>query len=187
MRRIELGLIMLIPLWLGATDGGIQVSDNPPSGRAQLFPQVVKSSNGCIVAWEDNREIGTSSRFEIRAQRLNSQGQRQWNDGDKLISAGFDDGHRMSLSMCEDDSGGAYIAFVNKQKTTNGKLAGVYIQHVDATGATWTNPISVYTPGDWVWQFKDLPGRITSICYDNNGGCWVAFVYAKLLLIPPVV
>lgn len=77
MRRVVVGLLMIIPLWLGATDGGIQVSNTPPGGRAQLFPQIVKTTDGgCVIAWEDNRQIGSpsSSRFEMR---LNSQGQRQ--------------------------------------------------------------------------------------------------------------
>lgn len=95
---------------LGVTDGGIQVSDNPSQNRAQMFPQVVQSTSGsCIIAWEDNRD----GKFEVRAQKLNGSGQRQWTSGDILISSGFSEGHRTSLSMCEDGSGGAFMAFAN--------------------------------------------------------------------------
>ena len=185
MRKLVLILTPLLPMLLGATDGGIQVSDVPPNTDyplIQLFPQIVESSllgdpGGCIVAWEDNR----NNCFEIYAQRLNGSGQRQWpnpqSPSDVLISSGFNQGHRMSLSMCEGYEGGAYIAFVNWHGVQgDAKLPGVYMQHIDADGTPrWGQPIVVYHSAQA--SYKGFPSRITDICNDDNGGCWIACLF----------
>ncbi|NLI99022.1 hypothetical protein GX441_10245 [bacterium] len=125
MSRVLPGLIMVIPLWLGAvTEGGIQVSDNPPQNRAQLFPQVVETGSGnCIVAWEDNR----NDRIGIYAQKLNSSGQRQWSS-DVYVTENFDNGHITSLALCNDGTdGGVYLAFANWQDGITGLPRGIYL------------------------------------------------------------
>lgn len=176
MRRVLLGSILFIPFWLGATDGGIQVSDNPPYNRAQLFPQVVETGNGnCIVAWEDNR----NDRFGIYAQKLNSSGQRQW-ISDVYVTQAFTQGHITSLAMCNDGvDGGAYIAFANWQDGITGLPRGFYLQHITSSGTLdWAQPLLLQNSSEYPssWAFTRLPQRCVSICTDGEEGCWLAFL-----------
>ena len=146
------------------TTDGVPVSQQVVS-TAGVSPCITSDTlGGAIIAWNDHRN-GTD--FDIYAQRLNSDGVRQW------ISGSDSDGVAISVALSDqtipviapDGFGGAIIAWQDGRGGPS-----IYAQRVSASGAVqWT------TDGVQV----STNGTSPVIVSDGSGGAVIAFLSAN--------
>jgi hypothetical protein len=126
---------------------------------------VADGSNGAIVVWEDNRN---GAYYEIYGQHLNALGHEMWKHNG--IRLGHGGSNEQSPIIATDDSGGAYIAWMDNRFTLNGKF-GVCLfgQHVRANGTL-------------MYPDTGLPVRVGKnecknpvICDDGSGKAYIAW------------
>lgn len=131
----------------------------------QPNPHLVSDGQGgAILAWEDQRSIG-SSRYDVYAQRVNAAGVLQWpNSGGIPVCSGVA-GLRTSVRLIPDGSGGAIISW------SDGRNASydIFAQRVNGAGAMqWTaNGAPVCTTAG--------SQANPSIAPDGLGGAYIAW------------
>ncbi|NVM00774.1 MAG: hypothetical protein HWN67_00440 [Candidatus Helarchaeota archaeon] len=94
--------------------------------------QVISDQNqGCIIVWEDMRNINS----DIFAQKLNQMGDAQWELNGTVICN--DSNSQVSPKLCIDNSQGAIITWLDNR--TAGNHNDIYGQNINSTGGvSWT-------------------------------------------------
>jgi len=126
--------------------------------------------DGIIIVWEDNRTQSSGNR-DVYAQRVNKFGVRQWGD-----STGIPIGVKINVDeryfdICQDGKGGAIIVWDENPYSGRTYLKG---QRLTKSGTKlWTDTGKVViNDGNRQSQSK--------ICYDNEGGCYIAYLTSEL-------
>jgi len=123
-------------------------------------------AGGAIIAWYDHRN-GTN--YDIYAQRVDSNGNVQWNSDGVLICNAFNDqSGSLHLDICSDGAGGAIIGWDDYR----GSQWNIYAQRINASGnVQWgANGIGICTASFNQWAVQ--------LISDGNGGAiftWVDF------------
>lgn len=140
-------------------------------------------ANGCIVGWVDVRNTavvgpgGVPFRRDIRAQRYNSSGTRQWTSGGVAVNASENDQHQMA--MIADASGGAYLAYetIPNNDLIIDATGDLEVTHITSAGAvSWntfhsgaTQPVSADGEQGEVMLAEDGGGGVL-FAWDRPGG-----------------
>ncbi len=98
----------------------------------QQHPVVINdTSEGVIIAWEDNR----NGKFNIFVQKMNAWGKAQWAvNGVALCVSSFD---QRKPSITGDSAGGAIVTWEDKRQ--GGDLSDIYAQRIDRDGVVKWN------------------------------------------------
>ncbi len=174
------------PRVVADTSGGVIVVYGTSSGTNDIYAQRLDSSGA--VQWAAGglpvANVGASSEFsavvlpdgsdgifvaynisnDVRAQRLNGSGAKQWTATGVVISAAANG--QLDPLIATDGSGGAIIAWEDNR----GADQDLYAQRVNSAGTVqWTaNGVAITTAG----QSQD---RMTSAVPDGSGGIVVAW------------
>lgn len=113
--------------WATAASGGLDIT-NPPLLGVFADPVVTSDgSGGAIIAWWEAPDLG------IEAQRLDANGNRQWNASGGGIVVNNSAGDQMNPSITGDGAGGALVAWRDDRNgLTN---VDIYSQRVDHNGS----------------------------------------------------
>jgi hypothetical protein len=126
--------------------------------------------DGIIIVWEDNRTQSSGNR-DVYAQRVNKSGVKQWGDSTGIpIGIKVNEDERY-FDVCTDGKGGAIIIWDDGITSGRTILKG---QRVTKSGSKlWTDTgKAVVNDGNRQSQCK--------ISYDNNGGCFIAYLTSEL-------
>jgi hypothetical protein len=121
-----------------------------------VVPKIVSDGNGgAIIAWTHN--VGNS---KVRAQRMDADGNRAWNDTSDVIINNTNGGH-YRLSMISDGDGDAFMAWGDGRGPGN---ADIYMQHVknDSTSSWTRNGILISDAQSYI------PTPVLSAAPDSN-------------------
>lgn len=126
--------------------------------------------DGIIMVWEDNRTQSSGNR-DIYAQRVNKFGVRQWGD-----STGIPVGIKINVDeryfdICTDGKGGAIIIWDDNFQSARTILKG---QRITKNGVKLWSDTGKVVVNDGNRQSQ------AKICYDNNGGCFFAYLTSEL-------
>ncbi|KPJ70916.1 hypothetical protein AMJ52_09300, partial [candidate division TA06 bacterium DG_78] len=102
---------------------------NQVTTDVQLYPAIdVDSSGNAIVVWEDYR---SGSRYDVYAQKLNSNGDTQWGSSDKRVNQ-YTSGSHCEADVAVDSSGNAIVVWYDYRNYD------IYAQKLNAAGdAQW--------------------------------------------------
>ena len=92
---------------------------------------VADGSGGAIIVWWDERAQSPDNSFDIYAQKINSDGNRQWGTTDLCICNNVYD--QQNSSIVSDGSGGAIITW-DDDVNGNGSYYEVFAQRVNSSG-----------------------------------------------------
>jgi hypothetical protein len=131
------------------------------------WQQVITSdgAGGAIIAWQDDRNGGTSLNVEIYSQRISAAGLVEWNANGVAICTAIN--NQLSPVITSDSTNGAIIAWYDyRNGTTN---SDIYSQRISLAGAVqWTaNGVAVCTASNF-----QILGSITS---DGASGAIIAW------------
>ena len=131
------------------------------------WQQVITSdgAGGAIIAWQDDRNGGTTSNVEIYSQRINAAGVVEWTANGVAICTALN--NQLSPVITSDSTNGAIIAWYDyRNGTTN---SDIYSQRISASGAVqWTtNGVAICTASNF-----QILGSITS---DGASGAIIAW------------
>lgn len=134
----------------------------------QINPNIcTDESNGAIVVWQDSSQ----SRWDVRAQRVNSAGQVLWGTNGEVVSNAVYE--QTSPKNVSDGWGGSIFAW---QDTRNG-LEDIYVHHIHHKALAlpeWnvTNHLDVFpNPGrDRIWINLGQAEKTTSVLLGNMLG-----------------
>ena len=139
------------------SDEGINIC--PVPGRQQ-FPTIASNeSGGAIVAWLDSR----GSLYEIYAQSVDSSGTTLWLQNGVPVCT--QESIRGEGYLVSDGAGGAFVTWADFRPGAE----GVYVQHVDATGAPLLPVDGIVVTGD------PIPAASPAIAKDGAGGVIMAW------------
>jgi parallel beta-helix repeat protein len=138
------------------------------AGGNQGHPVIIADgSGGAVVAWEDPREYATKG-TDIYAQRINANGQPQWNANGVAICTAS--GDQSTPSIATDGTGGAILTWYDQN-------FNIFAQRIHGNGNTmWTaNGVAICTEGSMQWFPRIIPddfnGAIIS-WEDKRSGNW---------------
>jgi len=144
-------------------DSGVIVCDH---SHAQFHPSATPDGlGGVIVAWNDSRNSATTN-HDIFAQKLNSDGARQWSaDGVPIC---LEDLGQTYTAITGDNSGGAIITWQDPRPS--GSFSGIYAQRVSSLGTVlW--PSEGVEINETIWSSENIVG----IVGDGQGGAYVVW------------
>lgn len=129
------------------------------------------SDNGAIIVWEDGRNESSESYKDLYAQKLDIDGNLQWNaSGIEIVQAL---NNQLNPRLSGDDNGGAWIIWEDG-RVNNHPHEDIYIQHVNTNG-TFELPVNGFDvcAADG-WQFSPLvklsENRVFCVWGDNRTG-----------------
>ena len=126
--------------------------------------------DGVILVWEDNRTVSTGNR-DIYAQRINKFGVRQWGDSTGIpIAIKINEDERY-YDICSDGKGGAIIVWDDNITAPRTILKG---QRITKSGTKLWSDTGKVVINDGNRQSQ------SKISYDNNGGCFIAYLTSEL-------
>lgn len=133
------------PSWGADSNPEVVVSTGMDPSTQRSLRIVDDEANGCIVGWVDVRNTavvgpgGVPFRRDIRAQRYNSAGSRQWTLGGVAVNASEND--QLQLTMIRDGSGGAYFGYetIPGNDLITEFTGDVEVTHVASNGAVLWN------------------------------------------------
>jgi len=138
----------------------------------QRNARVTKASdNGAIIVWEDGRNEINENFKDLYAQKLDVNGNLQWNASSVEVVQAMND--QLNPRLSGDDSGGAWITWEDG-RVNNHPYEDIYIQHVNSSG-TFELPANGYDicSADG-WQFSPLvkisEDKIFCVWGDNRTG-----------------
>ncbi len=102
---------------------------------------VADGSGGAIIVWWDKREESPDNSFDIYAQKINSDGNRQWGSTDLCICNNVYD--QKNSSIVSDGSGGAIITW-DDDVNGNGSYYEIFAQRVNSSGILEWDLYGVY-------------------------------------------
>ena len=175
VQRIDSGGKRLWENGLGSGDyNGVPVST---ATNSQFNPSIINDeSGGAIIIWHDSR----SGASDIYAQRIDSNGNRLWENGAGTgdyegIPISIASGDQYDFKIVSDDLGGAIIAWTDSR---NGKY-DIYAQRIDSNGnRLWENGAgSDNYNGIYISTATDSQYRASAVS-DGLGGAiitWLKF------------
>ena len=109
------------------TQNGIAIVERP--GPQTNHTADTDGSGGMIIGWRDGRNIGN---YDIWIQRLNSDGELLWGNGEGIRVCG-DGADQDTPKLCPDGSGGTFISWVDER---NSAVTGkdIYAQRLNEDG-----------------------------------------------------
>lgn len=136
----------------------------------QTVPRVLAdNAGGAFIAWQDAR-AGSTSNYDIYAQRVNGNGQSQWTANGVAVSTVLS--NKLNLRLARDGSGGVIVAW---QDSRNGGTTqyDIYAQRLrsDSTAA-WTANGTAISSATGIQQ---LPHLIS----DGTGGALCVWYDAR--------
>lgn len=91
----------------------------------QLNPNIsIDNSGGAIISWQDS----LTGNFDIRAQRVSSNGSLLWNNSGVILANAI--GDQTSVKNCTDGGSGSIFVFMDKRTGTN----DIYAHHLYGSG-----------------------------------------------------
>ncbi|MDR3626785.1 MAG: hypothetical protein P4L45_08120 [Ignavibacteriaceae bacterium] len=121
-------------------------------------------SNSAIVVWTDYTYSKTGYLF---AQRILGNGNPGWTDRGLQISSSDDE--ISGYSLCSDNSGSSYVAFISKESAINGDYK-VEVQKISLDGKILFDPNAVL-----ISKSRNRKS-MTSVVPDNEGGVYVFWI-----------
>ena len=129
------------------------------------------SDNGAIIVWEDGRNEINDDFKDLYAQKLDTNGNLQWNSSSVEIVQAMND--QLNPRLSGDDNGGAWITWEDG-RVNNHPHEDIYIQHVNSSG-TFELPANGFdicsAEG---WQFSPLvklsEDKVFCVWADNRTG-----------------
>jgi hypothetical protein len=138
----------------------------------QCNARITKASdNGAIIVWEDGRNEVSENYKDIYAQKLDTNGNLQWNTSGVEIVQALND--QLNPRLSGDDNGGAWITWEDG-RVNNHLHEDIYIQHVNSNG-TFELPANGFDvcSADG-WQFSPLVklsgNKVFCVWADNRTG-----------------
>ncbi len=133
-------------------------------GQQSQVQSCTDRANGAILVWQDAR----AGIPQIYAQHLDSNGRLRWNrNGVKLSTPKIGNPSQTNPIIATDDSGGAYVVWLDTRNVTNGIC--LFAQHILANGTL-------------AYPDTGLPVAIglnncqnPTLCDDGSGGAFVAW------------
>lgn len=154
------------------------------------WQQVITSdgNGGAIIAWQDDRNGGTSSNVEIYSQRISKTGDVQWTANGVAICTALN--NQLSPVITSDSTNGAIIAWYDyRNGTTN---SDIYSQRINTAGTVqWTaNGVAVCTASNF-----QILGSITSdgasgaiiVWHDKRNGAPNSDIYCQRISADGIV
>ena len=138
------------------------------------------SDNGAIIVWEDGRNEVSENYKDLYAQKLDTNGNLQWNiSGIGIVQAL---NNQLNPRISGDDDGGAWIIWEDG-RVDNHPHEDIYIQHVNSSG-TFELPSNGLDICSAVgWQFSPLvklsENKVFCVWGDNTTGS--TGLYVQLL------
>jgi len=138
------------------------------------------SDNGAIIVWEDGRNEVSENYKDLYAQKLDTNGNLQWNiSGIGIVQAL---NNQLNPRISGDDDGGAWIIWEDG-RVDNHPHEDIYIQHVNSSG-TFELPSNGLDICSAVgWQFSPLvklsENKVFCVWGDNRTGS--TGLYVQLL------
>ncbi len=163
---------------------GVKVGTSSPAGKDLLVPQLVPDGQGgAIIAWEDHSED-----FDIKAERVDSDGVLQWALGspDPPARIGTEvvntDDAQTSLRIISDGDDGAIISWEDDRDGT----VNIFAQNMDALGEQQWLPNGVpITDGDGEQTnhqtISNGTGGVIAAWQDDRAGEFDIDIYADNL------
>jgi len=153
-------------MWPGGAPSAAGVTVCETDG-AQTSPAIDTDGAGsAVIVWTDGRDSATT-RSDIYAQRLNSDGSTAWTlDGVPLCRADYGQVHPVIAS---DGSGGAIVAWEDYRITSSAQ--GIYAQRVSSAGTT------MWAPQDGIVLCDTFSGDEGSlqVLTDGAGGAYLVW------------
>lgn len=145
-------------------DTGAIICDHP---HAQFWPSATPDgTGGVIVAWNDSRNSATTN-HDIFAQKLNSDGVRQWiPDGVPIC---LEDLGQTRTEITNDNSGGAIITWQDPRPS--GSFSGIYAQRVSSTGIVLWPPEGIEI-NETIWSSESTVRMVG----DGQGGAYIVWL-----------
>ncbi|MEA2096743.1 MAG: FlgD immunoglobulin-like domain containing protein [Candidatus Cloacimonadota bacterium] len=138
------------------------------------------SDNGAIIVWEDGRNEASENYKDLYAQKLDINGNLQWNTSGVEVVQALND--QLNPRLNGDDNGGAWIIWEDG-RVNNHPYEDIYIQHVNSNG-TFELPVNGFNvcSADG-WQFSPLvklsENKVFCVWGDNRTGS--TGLYVQLL------
>ena len=111
------------------------------------------SDNGAIIVWEDGRNEISENYKDIYAQKLDINGNLQWNSSGVAVVQALN--NQLNPRLSGDENGGAWIIWEDG-RVNNHPFEDIYIQHVNSSGTfeLAVNGFDVCSADGW--QFSPL-------------------------------
>lgn len=135
----------------------------------QVSPLIISDGiGGAIISWADNR---TGDLYDILAQKINSDGVKQWNTNG--VSMSIIVANQLTPQLISDGAGGAIIAWYDYRRGIPHN-PDVYAQKVNSTGIVDWDPLGVVvcTGSDELNYIK--------LCGDNAGGAIISWTETRV-------
>ena len=166
------------PLWGSTSSAEVVVSSGTNTGTQRSVRIVDDGANGCVVGWVDGRNSGIVGpggvpfRNDIRGQRYNASGTRQWATGGVAVNASEND--QFALTMLPDNASGAYFGYLTipRNDSSIDGTGDVEITHVSASGSVLWN-----TFHSGATQPPSSDGEQTNVQLGADGGGGVMFAW----------
>jgi hypothetical protein len=126
--------------------------------------------DGIIIVWEDNRTQSSGNR-DVYAQRVNKFGVRQWGDSTGIPIGVKPAEDERYFDICTDGKGGAIILWDDGILPARTILKG---QRLTKSGVKMWSDTGAVICADGNRQSQ------SKISYDNNGGCFFAYLTSEL-------
>lgn len=126
--------------------------------------------DGVIIVWEDNRTQSSGNR-DVYAQRVNKFGVHQWGDSTGIPIGVKPAEDERYFDICTDGKGGAIILWDDGILPARTILKG---QRVTKSGVKMWSDTGAVICADGNRQSQ------TKISYDNNGGCFFAYLTSEV-------
>jgi hypothetical protein len=94
-------------------------------------------TGGAIIVWWDERQVSPDTSYDIYAQKIDSDGNRQWGSSDLCVCSKVND--QQDSRVISDGSGGAIIVW-DDDIYGNGSYYKVYAQRVNSSGTLEWGP-----------------------------------------------
>ncbi len=138
------------------------------------------SDDGAIIVWEDGRNEVSENYKDIYAQKLDINGNLQWNASGVEIVQALND--QLNPRLSGDASGGAWITWEDG-RVNNHPHEDIYLQHVNSSG-TFELPVNGFDVCSAEgWQFSPLvklsENKVYCVWGDNRTGS--TGLYVQLL------
>ncbi|MCK5052491.1 MAG: hypothetical protein KAS53_12270 [Candidatus Cloacimonetes bacterium] len=138
------------------------------------------SDNGAIIVWEDGRNEVSENYKDLYAQKLDINGNLQWNASGVEIVQALND--QLNPRLSGDANGGAWITWEDG-RVNNHPHEDIYLQHVNSSG-TFELPVNGFDVCSAEgWQFSPLvklsENKVFCVWGDNRTGS--TGLYVQLL------
>ncbi len=149
---------------------GVFVGDGHPR-RINQLSALSEAQGGLIAVWQENDNLGTGERHQVKAQHLDAAGTVLW-DSSGVVVVGADSGFRYEVATVSDGRGGAIVAWTAVAGSPAG-LDSLVVQRIDSLGnLCWGNSgLVLATDCEVMWP--------PYMCADSAGGACITWDGSK--------